>query len=168
MTETTATMKKDELELDTEESRLYELGFHLIPSLSGEDLSAAVATLKELITNKGGVLIREQVAEKKELAYAIQKDIDRKRYTYEDAYFGWMQFTAMPAAAHEIKETLENSDTVLRFLVVKITEEMTQTSEEKEEIRAEREDAASENEEVSEEEIDKEIDKLVEDQEDEE
>jgi ribosomal protein S6 len=167
MKDTATTIEKEEFELDLEEMRRYELGFHLIPSLSSDEVSVVLEDVKANIVKEGGEFLEESPVEKQDLAYSLQKDIDRTRHTYTESYFGWMHFIAHPSFADALKLELRSNEAFLRVLIIKIVEKK---EEEEEEGVVEQDVASEEPVESSDEEvivaIDKEIDKLVEEEDD--
>jgi ribosomal protein S6 len=106
-----------------EDTRIYEAAFHVIPSLEEADAAAVAAGLRTMINEKGGKVIGGEAPQLMRLAYAMQKDIDRKRHTFTSAYFGWVIFEAAGDLAHEVKLSLENDTKILRSLVVKTVKE---------------------------------------------
>lgn len=110
-------------DVDTEDTRLYELGFHIVPMSGDEKLAQETDTIRDLIQKRGGVIVSEQAPKLMNLAYPMTREIDRRRYTYNTAYFGWFLFDAEPHGAHEIKEILRSNEQILRFLLIKTVKE---------------------------------------------
>lgn len=113
-------------EMDTDmdgDPRVYEVGVHFVTSINEDGAQAEFAAIREKITKAGGSLISEEAPVLFNLAYPMQRDIDRKRYTYETSYFGWIKFETTPAIAHDLKAFVANKPTVLRSLLIKTTRE---------------------------------------------
>ena len=110
-------------EMDTENSRIYEAAFHVVPSLDEAGAEAEVAEIKSFIVSHGGTIIGSGEPMLMALAYEVQKDIDRKRHTFNRAYFAWFVFEASPEAAHAIKEMLGARATLVRSLLIKTVKE---------------------------------------------
>ncbi len=75
--------------------------------------------LKEKITKNGGIFISDQDPELVTLAYSMGKVVSHKRSKFDSAYFGWVKFYLTPEAVEDLKKSTENSDKMLRFLIVK-------------------------------------------------
>lgn len=113
-------------EMDTDmdgDPRIYEVGIHFVTSINEDGAQAEFAAIREKITKAGGSLISEEAPVLFNLAYPMQRDIDRKRYTFNTSYFGWIKFETTPAIAHELKAFVANKPTVLRSLLIKTTRE---------------------------------------------
>lgn len=108
---------------DMEDSRIYEAAFHIVPSLDEAGAVAEAADIKAFIVSNGGNVIGSGEPMLMTLAYEVQKDIDRKRHTFNRAYFAWFVFEAAPEAAHAIKEMLGARSTLVRSLLIKTTSE---------------------------------------------
>jgi ribosomal protein S6 len=160
---------------DSEELQVYEIGFHLLPSIPEEKLPEEVYAIKEVIEKNGGLFVSEDFPKQKVLTYKIYKKIGGQNKGFDTAYFGWIKFEINPSLISEIKSKIDSNDNLLRYLLVKTVKENTMFSpqsknstlkdESSEEEDADSGDNNSEDgessEPVSEEEIDKGIDKLV-------
>ncbi len=142
--------------------KIYEVGFHIIPTLAEEAVAKRVSAIREAIASINGTIIAEGAAKKMDLAYPMVKVAQNKRANYTSSFFGWFKFEAEPKGAKEIASALKADDEVLRFLLVKTVREDTMAPrklfmKKKEEVEA------PEAEEVvlSEEEIDASIEKLI-------
>ena len=103
--------------------RIYEVGIHFVTSINEDGAQAEFAAIREKITKMGGSIIAEEAPVLFNLAYAMQRDIDRKRYTFNTSYFGWIKFETTPALAHELKSFVAEKPVVLRSLLIKTTRE---------------------------------------------
>ncbi|MDQ5928203.1 MAG: ribosomal protein [Patescibacteria group bacterium] len=110
-------------EADMEDSRIYEAAFHIVPSLDEAGAAAEVADIKKFLVSNGATILGSGEPMLMELAYEIQKDIDRKRHTFTRAYFAWFVFEASPEAAHAVKEMLGARLTLVRSLLIKTSKE---------------------------------------------
>lgn len=157
-----------------ESNTIYEIGFHILPTVPEEKLGDAVQALRKVIDEGKGEIIAEGYPQRIDLAYPMQKYIDTKKVSFDRAYFGWIKFEGDGSLAQAIEEAARGSESVLRSLVVKTVRENTvmeapderEEAEEKEDAKPEATKKAepkeeSKKEEVSEEEIDKSIDELV-------
>ncbi|PIT90917.1 hypothetical protein COU17_03090 [Candidatus Kaiserbacteria bacterium CG10_big_fil_rev_8_21_14_0_10_49_17] len=152
------------------ESRVYELGYHILPSVTEENLSDEVAALKALVTKHNGTPVSEEAPKMLDLAYTMRVREGGKFKNYNSAYFGWMKFEMDPEQVVVLEESVRAMPTVLRSIVFKTVKENTragirapQLSErptptrERQPIRREEENTGP----VSEEELDKSIEELV-------
>ena len=118
-------MEKDEVQNNEEESRVYELGFFLIPQIAEDKVSAKVDGLKKNVETQGGKVFAEGEPVFKELAYEITTLVANKHYKYTDGYFGWLKFD-MPVdkiTAFEL-DMKQNAD-LIRFTILKTVREDT-------------------------------------------
>lgn len=142
--------------------KIYEVGFHILPTVSEDGLAAQVAAIREAISSVNGTIIAEGAAKKMDLAYPMTKVAQNKRTTFNSSYFGWLKFETEPKGAKDIQATLKANDSIIRFLLVKTVREDTMAprklfAKKKEDEEVEAVVAPV----VSEEEIDASIDKLI-------
>ena len=94
--------------------RTYELAIVADPRLTDEDFVSLVDEYKQLITSRGGEVVREESWGKRKLAYPIRK-LTEGRYT-----FLYLQMEPQTAALiPEVELRLGQNDKVLRFLSVR-------------------------------------------------
>lgn len=98
---------------------VYELGFHLLPTLSEEEVISAVEALKGVLTDAGAALFAERAPLMMPLAYGIDRVVEGARRTFDSAYFGWLAFEAPSSALAAINEKVSVHASVLRHLLVK-------------------------------------------------
>lgn len=149
-------------------SRVYELGYLLVPTIPEEDISVVYGNLKELVSSLSGVAISDEMPKMMPLAYTMVKVIANVNNKFNTAYFGWIKFIMKADAVLELKKKLDLDPNFIRFLILKTVKENTIAAK-----RFVRGDMAhrrpvvkksSENEAVvpiNKEEIDKEIDAMV-------
>ncbi len=109
----------------TEKATVYEVGYHIVPTVSPENLPKEVDAIKAILGKVGATIISEEGPKMIPLAYEMLKVVGPKRDYFETAYFGWVKFEAEPAAAIELKKALDLSEKVLRFIIVKTVRENT-------------------------------------------
>ena len=109
----------------TEKATVYEVGYHIVPTVSPENLGKEVDAIKAVLGNVGATVISEEAPKMMTLAYEMLKVVGPKRDYFETAYFGWIKFEAQPSAAVELKKALDLSEKVLRFIIVKTIRENT-------------------------------------------
>lgn len=102
-----------------EDAVLYEVGFHLVPTIAEDTLGKECETIESLISKSGGEIVSKSAPALVKLAYTLIKKIDSKNYKYDTAYFGWMKFTATGADAQEIQTELDGLQSIIRYIVLK-------------------------------------------------
>lgn len=146
----------------------YELGYHLVPTLSDDELALRVQELRKLIEKAGGIILHEGFPERFSLAYSVRKSIQGTYHTFDDSFFGWIKFEDKPEQQAILKEALDHMNDCVRFLLVKTNKdayvptppkmvEREKESPESKGIGA----AGAHTKDVSEEEIAKAVDELV-------
>jgi len=108
-----------------EEKAIYEIGYHILPSISEEELPAHVSAIKDMIKKEAGVFIMEEAPAKISLAYPMSKMEEGKRSIFEGAYFGWVKFETQRTHIGNIKHALDENNNVLRFLIIETVREDT-------------------------------------------
>jgi ribosomal protein S6 len=98
--------------------KVYELGYHLVPSLAEEEVPQYVNKIKEMLDSYGAVVISEEFPELMNLAYTMYPSVKNKKQKYSTSYFGWVKFEVDTASAQEIKANIEAIDEVFRSLLV--------------------------------------------------
>lgn len=151
---------------DGADLQIYEIGYHILPTVGEDELPKEVSKIQNLVSSKGGTVIAEEFPELRALAYEIAKRVETKYNRYMKAYFGWLKFEISKDKVAEIEQALKDNASVLRYIVIKTVRENTmspiikmQAAPKKEEVAAPVEEIAKP--EVSEAEIDKSIDELV-------
>ncbi len=91
--------------------RHYENLVILKPTLTAEEMEAAIANIEANITNGGGEIVARDAKGMKRLAYEINKNAR--------GYFHIMYFKIAPAAIEEIERLYRINEDVLRFVTVK-------------------------------------------------
>jgi len=157
----------NEIERDAN-SRVYELGYLLVPTVEEVDLPVIYGNLKELVSSYGGLTISDEMPKMISLAYAMVKVVANVRSKFNTAYFGWTKFTMDSDKVLKLKKKLDLDANIIRFLILKTVKENTIAA--KRFIRgdiARRRPTVKKNEDnettvpINKEEIDKEIDALV-------
>lgn len=159
-------------DLGNDEKTVYELGFHIIPSLSEDEVSKEFAEIKAFIEKFGGEIISEGSPKAMQLAYIMAKKQEGKNAKFDSSFFGWVKFEAGPENAISLKEDMDLRKSILRFIIIKTvredtsighrpiikrTEEESTQIQKKPEIKTEKEPSKP----ISEAELDKTIEELV-------
>lgn len=163
-------VKEVEADNDKDNTQIYELGYHVLPSVAEEDLSKEVAQIHSLISEFGGTIISEGLPLMQQLAYEITKRIEIKNVKFTKAYFGWVKFEIDREKVVGLESKIKMLQNILRFILIKTVRENTMYTPKVPVVKKEssKEDAIDdivtesvEKMPVSEEEIDKSIDELV-------
>lgn len=112
---------------DDAETQIYEVGFHIVPSIEETNLGKEVDIIKSLIEKNGGAFISEEFPKKTTLAYTVFKNIDGKIQKFDTAYFGWIKFEMKTDSILNVKEETDLNKNVLRYLIIKTVRESTLT-----------------------------------------
>jgi len=102
--------------------KLYEIGFNIISSISTEKISDEIAAIKKILTNHGAEIVKEGEAKLISLAYTMTKKIKEANQKFDKAYFSWVKFNSTAADVEAIKAELDKSETILRYLLIKTTD----------------------------------------------
>jgi small subunit ribosomal protein S6 len=92
--------------------RIYEELFIVRPNATEEEIDQAVEQIRQVVTGAGGTLDKVEKWGVRKLAYRVRK--------HEDGYYVLVQFSAPPDAVTEIERRLRVSDTVIKYLTVRI------------------------------------------------
>lgn len=156
---------------DLGDIEVYELGYHILPTVPEEDLQVEVSKIHTLISDNEGVVISESNPTLKQLAFDIDKKVDTKSLKFNKAYFGWIKFEMDRSKVLGLKNKVETLENILRFLIIKTVKEntisilKTPTYKKEKETEVVAEKDLAEKVELDEKEIDKSIDELVVDEE---
>lgn len=104
---------------------VYEVAFHIVPTVSPENLPKEVDAIKAVLGKAEATIVSEEAPALRELAYTMIKVIGPNRHRFDTAHFGWIKFEASTEAVGEIKKALDASDKIIRFLIVKTVRENT-------------------------------------------
>lgn len=107
------------------EPRVYELGYHLVPTLAEEQVPQASDAVRGMIEGVSGTIIADEKPVFIDLAYTIVKVVNHKNKSFDEAYFGFIKFEAYPEEIATLEEALKRDENVLRYLVVKTLKENT-------------------------------------------
>ena len=111
--------------MEDSKKTIYELGYHILPTLSEDEVAKAVTALKGELSNLGAEMIADANPTLMNLAYEIGKDIENKRRMFATAYFGWVKFEVETAKIEGFKELMDKNLNVLRYIILKTVREST-------------------------------------------
>ena len=120
--------KKEEVAKNSEE-KIYEVGYHIVSSVSEENLPAEVEKIKAYLAKEKASIISEEAPKLRPLAYSIKKAFGGTYKTFDKAYFGFIKFE-LPEEGdiRNIDLSMKNNESVLRHLVIKTVRENTMYS----------------------------------------
>lgn len=100
-------------------TRLYELGFILVPATPESEVPAKVDALKNLIKGVGGEVTTEGTPEYIDLAYTMERSVGSKKYKYSQGYFGYLKFETTPESLEALKKALDANLDLVRYILIK-------------------------------------------------
>ncbi|MCY4577006.1 MAG: 30S ribosomal protein S6 [Candidatus Kaiserbacteria bacterium] len=125
------------------EQKVYEVSFHLVPSIDADKVSVAFDRVKGVVSEHGEML-SEVFPELCDLVYTIRHTVrqrDGSYNRYDEAYFGSVKFRSLRDGVKQIERVLYDDAEVLRFLLLetvvddtRIGEVLPGTEEEEEEV----------------------------------
>jgi ribosomal protein S6 len=101
---------------------IYEVGFHLVPTIAEDGVGAAVEKVRKLIGDDAE-FISEGYPAKMSLAYTIERATQGKREKYSEAWFGWIKFATTRNKIPALEAALNDSRDVLRSLIIETVRE---------------------------------------------
>lgn len=104
---------------DINEGRIYEIGYHILPTVAEELVPKEAEAIKAILVKNGAKFIGEDAPVLMDLAYAIRKSIASKYHNFDKAYFGSFKFEVAPESIVAIEKACAAYEKVLRCLVVK-------------------------------------------------
>jgi small subunit ribosomal protein S6 len=96
--------------------RTYEVAFIAAPTLTPEELDAFIAQMQTVVEGKNGKVVKVDNWGKKSLAYKIKK--------FRDGYYVILTIDADGAIIAELERRFRVADHVIRFLSVRIDEDL--------------------------------------------
>lgn len=98
--------------------KVYELGYHLIPTLAEEEIPQYVNKIKDLLDSYGAVIISDESPKRIELAYTMHPSVKNKKQKYNKAYFGWIKFETDTESIEAFKKSIDDIDEIFRSLII--------------------------------------------------
>lgn len=141
--------------------KVYELGYHLIPTLAEEEVPQYVNKIKDALDSYGAVVISEESPKRMQLAYQMAPTVFNKKQKYDKAYFGWVKFETDTESVEAFKKDIDNMDEIFRFLLTITVRENTMAPKKLFTVPKKRSSYKSEEEKMDVVQVDKEIDALV-------
>jgi small subunit ribosomal protein S6 len=95
---------------------IYESIFIINANLTDEETAAVIKKMQDVVVKQNGEMLKFEDWGKKKLAYEINKN---KR-----GHYAFFQFTAGPTVVKELERTYKLTDSVIKFLTVKLEKEL--------------------------------------------
>lgn len=147
--------------LDDDSSvRVYELGFHLDPELSTEEMKKSYEEVRKFITDRSA-LITEGEPQKIQLAYTISRQDTHGRRDFDSAYFSWIVYETTALLHAEILKTASSNKKIIRFIDLITTKDAARHSFEMRELSAKSLKRTDDSEEVATAELDAALENVV-------
>ncbi len=105
--------------------RIYEVGYHIIPTVAEDAVEKIVGTFRSTIESNGGSFIAEGAPALMKLAYDMEAREGDRKVRHDRSFFGWIKFEAAPAAAEALNEALRTDPQILRHIVFQTVREDT-------------------------------------------
>ena len=91
--------------------RQYETGFVLSPALSEEETTQFIQQMAEIVAQRKGRMVRQDVWGKRRLAYPIKR--------HEDGFYVFFTYDGPGDISTEMERRFKQTDSVIRFMTVK-------------------------------------------------
>ena len=104
--------------------KLYELGIHLVPTLSEEAAVAKFAEIIAKIEKIGGAIKSSKNPETRPLAYEISKSGGGKKEKYETSFFGFTIFEMKREEITAFQKWVNIMPEMLRSIVVEVPKDI--------------------------------------------
>jgi len=158
-------------EIDKDENtRIYEFGYLLVPTISEGNIKNEVSALKETLQKIGAIVVSDEYPRLIQLAYKMIKTISNNNERFLSAYFGWIKFELNPEELLSLKKNFDKNEKIIRFLLIKTVRENTLASKKslskivprkRKTVTTRKPEAKEPLEEINKEEVDKKIEELV-------
>ena len=106
-------------------TRVYEIGYHITPSVKEEELEKIVGAIRREIERAKGSFIAEGAPSLIKLMYPMSVREGEKNMEYDRGYFGWIKFEAEVSATRSLDEALKGNTNVMRFILFQTVREDT-------------------------------------------
>lgn len=91
--------------------RQYETGFVLSPALSEEETTLFIQQMAEIVAQRKGRMVKQDVWGKRRLAYPIKR--------HEDGFYVFFTYDGPGDISTEMERRFKQTDSVIRFMTVK-------------------------------------------------
>ena len=105
--------------------RIYEELFIIKPDATEEEIDQIIEQMTGVVTTAGGTVDKMEKWGKRRLAYRVDK--------HREGYYVLIQFTSGPETVKELERRLRVTDSVIKFLTVRIDETLKRLDKRKKE-----------------------------------
>lgn len=149
-------MADEEKNMNADERSVYELAFHINPSLSETEAAKTFESLKEAVVSNGGEVITDSTPRRIDLAYTISLQGENGRQDFTQGLFGWIAYEGLSENQKAIEEAVGEEKNVIRSLIITTSKDVVEYAKQREEEARSiaRNEAAEGEEGVSEDELD--------------
>ena len=102
---------------------VYEVGFHIVPTVAEGDLSGVLEQIRGALAKGEAEVIKEEFPVKRALAYTIERATQGKREKYNESYFGFIKFATSKEGVEQFAKDLRVMREVLRYLIIETVRE---------------------------------------------
>lgn len=120
-----AALEMNETDVESGIARIYEIGYHISPSVKEEDVEKIVAEIRKAIEKEGGNFIAEGAPAMTRLSYAFPGIEGGKHVDFDRAFFGWLKFEAPAHSALTLDQVLKLNNSILRHIIFRTVREET-------------------------------------------
>ena len=106
-------------------ARIYEIGYHIVPTVTEEDLDRVVGEIRTAIEKAGGSFIAEGAPALTRLSYAMSVSEQARKAEYDRGYFGWIKFETLVSAIPGLEAALKANRNILRSILFQTVREDT-------------------------------------------
>lgn len=124
MADTTTAVPTDG-DVDIDLMRVYEVGYHIVPTVNEDKIDGVVGEIRSAIEKVGGSFITEGAPSLLKLAYSITTREAGRYVDHDRGYFGWIKFETAASSVSMLDEDLKNNDNILRFIIFRTAREET-------------------------------------------
>jgi len=104
---------------------IYEIGYHIVPTVKEGDLDNVVGALRAAIEKHGGSFIAEGAPSLMKLAYSMPVREGQRKVDHDRAYFGWIKFESKRDVVEMLGKELKSDVNFMRFIIWKTVREDT-------------------------------------------
>ncbi|HEY4522307.1 MAG TPA: 30S ribosomal protein S6 [Candidatus Paceibacterota bacterium] len=105
--------------------RVYEIGYHIIPTVAEDGLEKIVGNIRSLIEQGGGSFIAEGAPALMRLSYGMGAREGDKKVEHDRGWFGWIKFESSPEIVLVLENALKADQNILRHIVFQTVREET-------------------------------------------
>ena len=99
-------------------SKVYEIGYIIVPSVPEEKIQGHVDAFKALLAKHKAEIFADENPTLRPLAYRMQKKIGATNHKFDQGYFGWVKFELDKGSIDTIKLALDADEAILRHLLI--------------------------------------------------